>query len=497
MKTDTDQKKNSFAGIKSLRFRLTTTFVGFALVLMGMLWIMQVGFLEEYYEMSMEKRAELGLKMIGAAYSTPPELDMDSFCTVLGNLSVESDMYISIKDTEGRFSISSNDSLEIGRTYKASTVLVMDAITRLTEAGQQSMSYTIHTGSTNADILVNASIVTSPYRSSIYLVTMTPLTPLGPAVTILSGQLKLITLISMVLGAFFAFLYSKRMAKPVIELSESARQLAKGNYDADFSVTGYLEVAELSAALRYAADELSKSDNLRKDLLANVSHDLRTPLTMIKSYAELIRDISGENKERRDEHLQVIIEETDRLSDLVGDILALSKLQAGTEEMEFKPFDLQEAARSIVNVYKVLEEQDGFTVSLSTLPETVIVSGDERKLQQVMSNLLSNAIRYSGESKSVEISLSEADGRICFAVTDHGIGIDEADQEMIWNRYQKASRQGTRARGTGTGLGLSIAKEILERHGARYGVESKVGEGSCFWFSLPIAEKTIDADMVV
>lgn len=502
MKTNENSQLNSKetapkAGTRSLRFRLTATFVGFALILMGLLWVMQLGFFERYYESAMEKRTELGVKMIGAAYSAPQEFDLDSFCKVLGHISVESDMFISIKDVDGRFTINSNDRLDFGSTYRGNTALVFAAIDKLVSSGESSVSYVIKTGDTNADILVSASIVSSPYRSSIYLVAMSPLTPLGPAVAILSGQLKLITVIAILLGAVFAFLFSKQMAKPVIELQESARELAKGNYETEFHATGYSEVEELSSALSYAADELAKSDNLRKDLLANVSHDLRTPLTMIKSYAELIRDISGENKERRDEHLQVIIEETDRLSDLVGDILALSKLQAGTEALEFAPFDIQRSAESILNVYKVLEEQDGFTINLKTLPGTVIVNGDERKLQQVISNLISNAIRYSGESKEVDLTFTEDAGRICIAVSDKGIGIDDSDLEMIWNRYQKASKQGTRAKGTGTGLGLSIAKEILERHGALYGVQSKVGEGSVFWFSLPIAEKTIDADIVV
>ncbi|MBR0113833.1 MAG: HAMP domain-containing histidine kinase, partial [Firmicutes bacterium] len=273
-----------------------------------------------------------------------------------------------------------------------------------------------------------------------------------------------------------------------------AQELARGNYDVDFDSTGYAEIEDLGETLNQTARELAKADDLQKDLLANISHDLRTPLTMIKSYAELIRDISGENKERRDEHLQVIIEETDRLSDLVGDILALSKLQAGTEVMENQPVDIQKSAESILNVYRVLEEQDGFKLTFTTVPGRIWVMGDERKLQQVMSNLISNSIKYSGDSKDIEVAFSEEDGRIRFSVTDHGIGIADEDKEVIWDRYQKASRQGTRVRGTSTGLGLSIAREILQLHHALYGVVSELGKGSCFWFSLPIAEKDIEAD---
>jgi signal transduction histidine kinase len=162
--------------------------------------------------------------------------------------------------------------------------------------------------------------------------------------------------------------------------------------------------------------------------------------------------------------------------------------------MENQPVDIQKAVESILNVYRVLEEHDGFKISLATVPGRVWVMGDERKLQQVISNLISNAVKYSGDSKDIEISFSEEGGRIRFEVRDHGVGIAEEDKEVIWARYQKASRQGTRANGTSTGLGLSIAREILERHKALYGVESTPGEGSTFWFSLPIAEKDVDGD---
>ncbi len=499
MKTDegASPKRAKNKRSASLRTTLTLTFVLFAVILMAIVWVMQTGFLEQYYESAMEKRAAAGIKLVGAAYSQPEELDVEQFCEDLARLSSESDLYFYIEAVDGSFAISSNEQIGTGRMFMGGSLIVRQAIQSLKGSETSGSSYIMETGRNGESMLINASQVDSDYRASIYLVSITSLTPLGPAVNILSSQLKIITLIALLIGAVIAFLYSKRMARPVIEIKNNAQELARGNYDVDFESTGYAEIEDLAETLNVTADELAKSDNLQKDLLANISHDLRTPLTMIKSYAELIRDISGENKERRDEHLQVIIEETDRLSDLVGDILALSKLQAGTEEMENQPVDIQKAAESILNVYRVLEEHDGFKISLATVPGRVWVMGDERKLQQVISNLISNAVKYSGDSKDIEISFSEEGGRIRFEVRDHGVGIAEEDKEVIWARYQKASRQGTRANGTSTGLGLSIAREILERHKALYGVESTPGEGSTFWFSLPIAEKDIDADVKI
>ena len=254
--------------------------------------------------------------------------------------------------------------------------------------------------------------------------------------------------------------------------------------DVHFEGGDYKELKDLAATLNQTASDLKASDALQKDLIANVSHDLRTPLTMIKSYAEMIRDLSGDIPEKREEHLGVIIQEADRLDDLVGDILTLSKMQAGVVEMDMEDFDLQEAGESVLSTYMVME-QEGFTLNYRPLDEKIIVNGDRRKIQQVISNLISNAIRYSRDVKEVSLEFTRSGDSVTCAVLDKGIGIDEADQAKIWNRYQKASKQGVRS-SQGTGLGLSIASEILEKHGATYGVESKPGEGSRFWFTLPV-----------
>jgi signal transduction histidine kinase len=307
---------------------------------------------------------------------------------------------------------------------------------------------------------------------------------MGPAVGILRSQLLIVTAIALIVGIVVARYTAKRLARPISDIEKKARELAKGNYDVSFEGGDYKEVSDLAETLNQAAADLKASDALQKDLIANVAHDLRTPLTMIKSYAELIRDISGDDPKKREEHLEVIINETDRLDELVGDILTLSKMQAGVMEMEMTDFDIQEAGESVLSTYKVMENE-GFTISFRPVPGPVMVHGDRHRIQQVIANLLSNAVRYSKDRKDVVLSFSRSGGRIVCSVEDKGIGIAEEDLEKIWNRYQKASKQGARST-QGTGLGLSIASEILQKHDAEYGVESKPGEGSRFWFSLPV-----------
>ena len=143
--------------------------------------------------------------------------------------------------------------------------------------------------------------------------------------------------------------------------------------------------------------------------------------------------------------------------------------------------------RSILSTYRVLEDQEGFSIRLQTLPETLLVSADVHRMEQVLSNLISNAVRYSGETKDVEVVFRRNRKWLRCEVRDKGIGIAPEDIENIWNRYERVSSRGARSK-EGTGLGLSITKEILERHGAKYGVESKLGEGSTFWFELPLID---------
>jgi len=457
----------------------------FTLLLMGGLWLMQTASLESYYQLSMEKKTELAVKGISTVYSGKEDLDMPTLSKELVNLSNSNDIYFYIEDESHSYSITSRDLSSKGRLYASTERIISLARDNLAASDGKETSFTMDEQD-GSKVIVRAARVESPYRDTIYLYAIAALTPLGPTVSILSSLLLTATIVAIFLGGLFALFFSKRFSKPISAMNLQAKELGKGNYDVRFeSDCGFTEVDELAETLNNAAEELGKSNALQRDLLANVSHDLRTPLTMVKSYAEMIRDISGDDKERRDEHLGVIIEEADRLSDLVGDILTLSKIQSGTMEFDMRPFDIQEAAGSVIATYRVLE-QENYTFEIRSLPCRVMVTADESRLQQVFSNLISNAVRYSKNGGGrIVIAFERIDkDRVRCSVSDNGIGIAQEDLESIWNRYQKASRQNRRAANGSTGLGLSIVREILERHGAEYGVESKEGEGSVFWFIL-------------
>lgn len=321
-----------------------------------------------------------------------------------------------------------------------------------------------------------------------YLYVFAPLAPVGTTMAILRKQIFTICIIAMLLSLVVAIYLSSRISRPINKITNSAARLGKGDYDVKFEANSFSEINELASTLSKAEGEMKRIDLYQKDLIANVSHDLRTPLTMIRSYAEMIRDISGDNPKKRNDHLNVIIEESDRLNGLVTDMLTLSRAQAHRLALEETDFQLEDAASALLDTYRLLNESDGYHIKYNDNRGSYPVHGDEVKLQQVMTNLIGNAVKYCGEDKYILIELKKIGRRVRFSVTDHGNGIAPDEITHVWDRYYKSSTNHVRST-TGTGLGLSICKEILNLHGASYDVKSREGKGSTFWFELPLSEK--------
>ena len=305
------------------------------------------------------------------------------------------------------------------------------------------------------------------------------LSPIDATISTLKTQLIYISVIMMILALGLAFLLSKSVTKSIIRVNKSAKRLGQGDFEVEFDGKDYREIAELSETLNHAASELAKVEGLQRELIANVSHDLRTPLTMIIAYSEVMRDIPGENTT---ENVQVVIEEAERLTNLVNDMLDVSKLQAGVIKLEKETFNLTANIERVMERYAKLKEQEGYQI-LFSYDEEVIVEADAFKLSQVLYNLINNAINYTGEDKRVEVIQTVEGDWVKIQVKDTGEGIAAEDLKNVWERYYKVDKNHKRAV-QGTGLGLSIVKNILKLHEAEYGVESTVGEGSCFWFRL-------------
>lgn len=328
--------------------------------------------------------------------------------------------------------------------------------------------------------MVNASIVEVQNESCLMLVSI-KLTPVEATVTTLRVQLVYISIIVVALVLLLAFIISRSISKSIIRVNDSAKELAAGNFEVTFEGKDYKEIGQLSDTLNYAARELAKTESFRRELLANVSHDLRTPLTMIIAYSEVMRDLPGENTP---ENVQVVIEEAQRLTNLVNDMLDVSKLQAGVLQLEKRVYNLTESINGVMERYVKLKEQDQYQIQFLS-EEQVFVCADEYKIFQVLYNLINNAINYTGEDKKVVVEQIVKDGKVRIEVRDTGAGIPEEELDNVWERYYKVDKVHKRAI-QGTGLGLSICKNILKLHQAEYGVESRQGCGSTFWFELEI-----------
>lgn len=309
--------------------------------------------------------------------------------------------------------------------------------------------------------------------------------------TVLSATSKRMVLVSVfvfVMSFAVSGAVSAWFTRPLAEMAGKADALAKGDFSVDFHGYNYgREMIELADRLNYARDEIAKADGMQKELISNVSHDFKTPLTMIKAYASMIMEISGEIPEKRNKHAQVIIDEADRLALLVNDVLAISKMRSGIEEMQKIHFDLSAYLQEVLERFAYLEAM-GYVFE-TDVDEDVFTVGDELKLGQVLYNLIGNAVNYTGEDKRVIIKLKKRGNVARLLVRDTGAGIEQDELANIWARYYRSKEMHKRPV-HGTGLGLSIVKTVLEKHAFAFGVDSKVGKGTVFYVDFPLENTT-------
>ena len=315
-----------------------------------------------------------------------------------------------------------------------------------------------------------------------YIILNTNLEDVDSTTSVLRNQLIYITLIVLLLSIIVSTIISKMLNKPIINITKEAKKLATGNRELNIPESKIKEIDDLRDSLIYASHEINKTDELRRDLLANVSHDLKTPLTMIKAYAEMIRDINKDNEEKRNENLNIIIDETDRLTILVNDILNLSKLEANKETLDLKEFDLVELINDIIKKYNIIKETENYNFILK-MPKKAIVKGDNNKISQVIYNLINNAINYTGDDLTVTIEVIEQKKTYLVNIIDTGTGIKKEELNIIWDKYYKNEKNHKRNK-VGTGVGLSIVKNILDKHNFKYGVKSEIGKGTTFYFEI-------------
>ncbi len=287
----------------------------------------------------------------------------------------------------------------------------------------------------------------------------------------------------LVATALVGFTMAKSISEPIIETNLAARELSRSRYTRPPHSGGYREIAELNDTLVRAAEDLGKVEDLQRELIANISHDLRTPLTMIVGYAEAMRDIP---EEVTPENMQIIIDETNRLNSMVNEVLDFSRLRTGSLEMKKVPFNLTDTVRRTVDRIARMTAAEGYTVTFDA-DGNADVEADSDRISQVIYNLIGNAITYTGADKTVRIRQEIRNGTARISIADTGEGIAPEELPYIWDRYYR-SRENHKRAVIGSGLGLNICRGILENHGAPYGAECPPEGGTVFWFSLPVCD---------
>jgi len=281
------------------------------------------------------------------------------------------------------------------------------------------------------------------------------------------------------------------LTKKLRNITQQVRRFKEGDYEArickkdrkDFPVLAdtYNEMADTIVA---NIDELKSVENLRRELIANVSHDLRTPLAIVQGYVETLLIKEGNiSKEDRTKYLKTSMSSLERLSSLIAQLFEYSKLEAKQIEAVKEPFFISELAQDVAAKYQILAEEKGIKIHLEEKENLPLVFADVGLVERVIQNLMDNALNYTPKGGEVTIELISQDDSVQIGIKDNGPGIPEEEQSFIFERYRRASRTGKKSKGAG--LGLAIVKKILELHDTSIQVRSKLNEGTAFMFQLP------------
>lgn len=327
------------------------------------------------------------------------------------------------------------------------------------------------------------------FNSNNELIAAVVLTKPTPIMEYAANNSLYITLIVSTLGVFLimllpAYLIVRRIVKPLRQMTVVANAMSKGDFSkrADENIKG--EVGELAKAINTCAKESEKLETTRRDYVANVSHELRTPIASMRVIGETLKDGLVKDEQTKQKYYDNIVKESIRLSNLVNDLLELSRLQSGSYVIEKSKMGIREIFESVNDIYNNIGNEN-IEFSVQKIEKDIEVFSNPEKIEQILIILIDNAFKHTTSGK-ISLNLEEQKDKIILSVSDTGCGIDENDIDHIFERFYKADKSHS---SEGSGLGLSIAKEILDVMGEKIWVESKLNEGSKFYFTIQKTSK--------
>lgn len=498
--------------LSKLKYNIWFYLVTFALLIVAIIWIFQILLFDMIYQQrKLDSLNQTGEKM-SEAMNTDDEITNDvifSWLTMAVNANEAGIFsYVAYYNDKGKLVIqtisegyadfnifneessviaeSSNEKKQNGILAAKIESIVSGAISLLENSDDDYICEKSRSNSKDG-YFYYVTKISNQSISAGYIVLVTSLEALSETIKVIQSQLIIDSIIVIIISFFVAIYIATKLSKPIDQMSKTAKKWASGDDDVTFVGNDFQELKELADALNYAKEGIAQTGVLQRDLLANVSHDLKTPLTMIKAYAEMIRDLSGDIKEKRDKHTKVIIDEADRLTMLVNDILDLSKLQNGMNTPDLAVVNISELLETVLFRMTEFAKNNGYTIITDIDPDLTTIC-DSREIEQVLYNLIGNSINYTGEDKTINVRLKRKGKIILFETIDTGKGISKEKIDTIWDKYYRFSETHQRPI-KGTGLGLSIVKTILEGHKLKFGVISEKDVGSNFFIEFVVCDE--------
>jgi two-component system OmpR family sensor kinase len=305
----------------------------------------------------------------------------------------------------------------------------------------------------------------------------------------LLGPLAQAGLLALVLSVLLAWLISRSVARPIQRTAAAARAMAEGDYDQQLPLSGPAEVQELAASFNRMARQVKSSRQAQRDFVANVSHDLKTPLTSIQGFSQAILDGTAADPEAARRAAGIIHDEAGRMRRMVDDLLLLARMDAGELQLDRQAVDLVPLLASCVTRLEPRAQDGGIALNLDTPPSGLPpITGDGDRLVQLFTNLLDNALKHTPAGGRVTVTASASGDQVVVAVADTGPGIPADELARVFERFYQVDKSRARTQAPGVGLGLAICKELAEAHGGRIAAESVVGVGTKFSVTLPTAD---------
>ena len=458
----------------SLRLQLVIILLAFVMTLLGLVYFVQTNFLDDFYKAhkmsSIESVARSVCDMVGD----------DDVADEIEHISMSNEVCVRVVSNVEDYCYTGACTLR-GLDY----MTINKIASEITEEPNQEklfddFHYQRRKDEPPEDVYIFAKLITYNNENVMVLVS-SGITPLATTISTIKSQYLLITGVIIAVTIILALILSRFIVKPINDINRESKNLAKGAYDGDLIKTSSKEFAELNETLINANEDINKAEIAKKELIGNVSHDLRTPLTMIVGYGEMIRDLPEENTE---ENINVIIDEAKRLSTLVDDLIDISKADQIKTELHKEKISLNSFLTEVYRQYEKYCEVQDIDLKLD-LKEDITVEIDAKRIKQVLYNFVNNALNYNNkENKEIIIGTDvNPDGSYRVYVFDNGEGIDEKDIANVWDRYYKVDKEHKRTH-IGSGIGLSLARSLLEAHGMNYGVESVKGEFTKFYFDV-------------